>query len=77
MNEPAVRTFLNGSEHRVDLYNEDPIVHKLSHQHLYTKFWILEVDELPMEGIEITEIASLPVPTLIGNFIREFNFSKA
>jgi A/G-specific adenine glycosylase len=77
MNEPTVRTFLNGSEHRVDLYNEDPIVHKLSHQHLYTKFWILEVDELPMEGIEITEIASLPVPTLISNFIREFNFSKA
>lgn len=74
--DPTIRRILNGSEYNLDLYNEQPIAHKLSHQHLYTKFWILTVDELPQEGVEISKIESLPVPTLISNFIREFNFSS-
>jgi A/G-specific adenine glycosylase len=26
----------------IQLFNESPIVHKLSHQHLFTKFWIIK-----------------------------------
>jgi A/G-specific adenine glycosylase len=73
-NLPHIKSLLNGAIYNFDLYNEKTIVHKLSHQHLYTKFWILNVEELPWEGIKISEIESLPVPALIGKFISEFNF---
>ncbi|WP_346883249.1 A/G-specific adenine glycosylase [uncultured Algibacter sp.] len=56
------------------LYNETLIVHKLSHQHLYTKFWIVNIDKLPEKGIPIKEIRDYAVPILIGNFIESFNF---
>jgi len=69
-----VKTILNGSDYTFSLYNEKEIVHKLSHQHLYTKFWIVNVDQLPEEGLCVSEITKLPVPILIGKFVDEFNF---
>lgn len=56
------------------LYNRDAIIHKLSHQHLYTKFWIVNVDSLLVEGISIEKVSNFPVPIIIGNFIDMFNF---
>ena len=58
----------------VHLYNDTDIIHKLSHQHLYTKFWIVSVDESIEKGIDISNIEDFPVPILIGNFIDKFNF---
>ena len=46
------------------------IVHKLSHQHLYTKFWIIDV-ETSNEGIPISEVKNYPTPILISNFIDD------
>ena len=56
----------------ISLFNEDTIVHKLSHQHLKTKFWIAEVKsgltcKLPWSNIE-----DFPVPVLIADFIQSF-----
>lgn len=58
----------------VSLYNDNTIIHKLSHQHLHTKFWIIHVDNLNGDAIPIGNIHSYPVPILIGNFIDAFNF---
>ena len=58
----------------VSLYNEEDIIHKLSHQHLYTKFWIVTIDNKLPEGISVEKITDFPVPILIGNFIESFNF---
>lgn len=69
-----VKSILNGSEFEFSLYNPNDIVHKLSHQHLYTRFWIVEVDQLPENGILISEIQKFPTPILISNFINEFGF---
>lgn len=69
-----VISFLNGTDYNFSLYNKKEIVHKLSHQHLFTKFWILKVKELPQKGIEISKIKSYPVPILISRFIDGFNF---
>lgn len=55
----------------IQQHNDKPIVHKLSHQHLYTTFWIIEVDALGPAAIPITEIKKLPVPVLIANFVQE------
>lgn len=55
-------------------YNEDVIIHKLSHQHLHTKFWIINLKTLPKDAIATNKIRKFAVPTLIGNFIESFNF---
>ena len=55
-------------------YNNDVIVHKLSHQHLYTNFWIINIDNYLADGIPIDHVSNYAVPVLIGNFIEDFNF---
>ena len=54
------------------LYNEIPILHKLSHRNIYTRFWIAETSINNDEAISISQIESYPVPKLIGNFITTF-----
>ena len=73
---PKIKSYLNGSSFEYSLYNQNEIVHKLSHQHLHTKFWIVEVDHLPEKGIAISEIETFPTPILISNFINEFGFTQ-
>lgn len=58
----------------ISIYNENPIVHKLSHQHLITQFWIVESIELTGNNIPVDKISEYPVPILIHNFIEAFNF---
>ncbi|MEL6812290.1 MAG: A/G-specific adenine glycosylase [Bacteroidota bacterium] len=60
----------------LSLYSEETIIHKLSHKHLYTRFWIAEVGDLNSRGIPMKEIGEYPVPILIGNFISEFSLFK-
>ncbi|NDV15221.1 A/G-specific adenine glycosylase [Muricauda sp. TY007] len=54
----------------ISLYNNEPIVHKLSHQHLYTQFWILKTSDILEEGTPWKEIGGFPVPVLIADFIK-------
>ena len=69
-------TGLKSLDFDYSLYNETDKIHKLSHQHLYTKFWILELAELPEEAIPIKTLKKYPAPVLISDFIDEFNFSS-
>lgn len=54
------------------LYNESKIVHKLSHQHLHTRFWIITFESNLENGIQIAELHKYPVPVLIADFIKTF-----
>ncbi|MGY0391493.1 A/G-specific adenine glycosylase [Bizionia sp. KMM 8389] len=65
---------LNTDQSEVTLYNDTDIVHKLSHQHLYTKFWIIKTNHLPSAGVPINKIDTYAVPVLIKNFMDAFNF---
>ncbi|RCW93818.1 A/G-specific adenine glycosylase [Winogradskyella arenosi] len=56
------------------LYNEVDVIHKLSHQHLHTKFWIIETQTLPEGAIPIKSLKKYPVPALINDFITQFGF---
>ena len=60
------------------LFNSVDIVHKLSHQHLYTKFWVIKTSVIPKNNkpIAISEIENFAVPILIKNFIDVFNFQS-
>ncbi|MBX2828454.1 MAG: A/G-specific adenine glycosylase [Flavobacteriaceae bacterium] len=55
----------------LSLYNTEVIVHKLSHKHLHTQFWIAEVASLE-NGTQFDALEKFPVPILIGNFIQDF-----
>ena len=70
----VIKSLLPREAKDVSLYNEKDIVHKLSHQHLYSKFWIVNIEKLTQKGCKISEIRTYPVPVLLSNFIEAFNF---
>jgi len=53
-------------------FNEDAIVHKLSHQRLYTTFWIVNTKESEEGSISFSEVEKYPVPVLIADFLKRF-----
>lgn len=56
-------------------YNEKLIVHKLSHQHLHTRFWMVHT-RTDLEGsFPVIELEDFPVPVLIADFIKTFKKS--
>lgn len=56
----------------VSLFNPKSVIHKLSHQHIDTRFWILNIQESPEEFIAFENVKDFAVPVLIENFINEF-----
>jgi A/G-specific adenine glycosylase len=69
-------TDLFPDETTLSLFNSKEIVHKLSHQHLYTQFWIVETKTLKNADILWENIQDFPVPVLIANFLEAFDFKK-
>ncbi|MDT0649147.1 A/G-specific adenine glycosylase [Autumnicola edwardsiae] len=61
-----------GENSSIQLYNEKPVVHKLSHQHIYARFWLVSLKKTPAKGIPMSKIAKYPVPVLIQNFLNEY-----
>ena len=59
-------------ETTLSLFNKKDIVHKLSHQHLFTKFWIVKTATINEKTILWKDIKQFPVPVLIDNFLNEF-----
>ena len=58
------------------LYNEEAIIHKLSHQHLYTHFWIVKTNSKLSKSIAWNTLNNYPFPVLIRNFIKKFHPNK-
>ena len=68
---------VNDTNASISLYNTTSIVHKLSHQHLFTKFWIITITKKMTTGILWNDFEKHPVPILIYNFVENFkNTSK-
>jgi len=67
-------SLLKGKPFDMSIYNKDDLIHKLSHQHLYTKFWIVKVDKLSNQHISIKDINKYAVPVLIEKFLKVFDF---
>jgi A/G-specific adenine glycosylase len=70
----ASKEFVNlfPDETTISLFNKKEIVHKLSHQHLHTQFWIIETKFASEANIKWSEIEKYPVPVLIANFLEEY-----
>ncbi len=50
--------------------NEKSIIHKLSHQHLYIKFWKVNIRGAIANGINQETLKTYPFPIVIFNFIE-------
>ncbi len=75
LHEEQVKELINyTSVESVTLYNEIPIIHKLSHQHLHIRFWIIDTTTLDEKGVRFDTIGSFPVPIVLHNFITKFPF---
>ncbi|RZJ66564.1 MAG: A/G-specific adenine glycosylase [Flavobacterium sp.] len=54
--------------------DQTAITHKLSHQHLFIRFWKVEVSGKLENGISIDDVRGFPVPVVLGNFIDRHFF---
>ena len=51
--------------------NDKSIIHKLSHQHLYIKFWEVKIEGTIENGIDVETMKTFPFPIVIHNFIEK------
>jgi len=69
---PAFVDVYKGVRFRESVYNQQPIIHKLSHRKIHAYFWIINT-ETEIEGaITIAEAKAKPLHVLMHNFMEEF-----
>lgn len=71
---PEFVALIDIKQHPVTLYNDAPVIHKLSHQHIFTRFWIIEKESVSQNNVAVEKIQEYPVPVLIANFLKEYDF---
>ena len=59
----------------VSRFNDKVMLHKLSHQHLHTVFWIVKANAEIDGSILISDIDNYAVPVLVADFIETFKMS--
>ncbi|MFA5296823.1 MAG: A/G-specific adenine glycosylase [Lutibacter sp.] len=57
---------------KVELFDKEVLVHKLTHQHIYTKFWVVTTGSSSHFSLPWKTIKEYPVPTLIDNFLNRY-----
>ncbi len=62
------------SKHVLEIYafHETQVIHKLSHQHLYCTFWVVQYNDDNDSAILIEKVENYPMPILIAKFIEQF-----
>lgn len=69
------KELFNTMETKVELFDKEVLVHKLTHQHIYAKFWVVTTAasvnfEHPWESVR-----KYPVPALIDNFLNRYKIN--
>lgn len=57
----------------ISIYNDNQIIHKLSHQKLHINFYKVEVSKKLNNGIELDSLRNYPFPIVIYNFIEKYS----
>ena len=65
--------FSNFSINSITVFNQNLIIHKLSHQKLHINFYRVILNEDIMDGIALDEIKNYPFPIVIYNFIEKYS----
>lgn len=67
--------FFKGKDYKIKLVS-DVFVHKLSHQHIYAKFWVVDVIAFELKRYSFVRKSTLknyPISRLIDKFLKEYN----
>ncbi|GAB1308167.1 A/G-specific adenine glycosylase [Urechidicola sp. KH5] len=76
LNHKEFEVLIGDATSSIKQFNSTPIVHKLSHQHLYTTFWLVKCKQLDTATTSWKKVEDYPVPILIHNFIQELKASE-
>lgn len=57
----------------ISIYNDNQIIHKLSHQKLHINFYKVEVSKKLNQGIDLNSLRNYPFPIVIYNFIEKYS----
>lgn len=70
---PLIKNDTDFGDSVVSIQEANPIslIHKLSHQHLYIKFWKVTVNNTLTDGVYPEQLRTFPFPIVIHNFIEE------
>lgn len=60
------------SDFVIDKWNDEPIFHKLTHQHLEINFWIVKLSESTNLDTQSSRIQDYPMPKVLQNFRDKF-----
>ena len=58
----------------IKLLESDTIIHKLSHQHLYIKFWKVKQNLIFENGLDFESLNKFPFPIVLHNFMEKNKF---
>ncbi len=72
ISNPLFKLMFDKFDINIQLYNDIPIQHKLTHRHLSVKFWIIKTAKSPKFNTNWKEVTAFPVPILIANFLKQF-----
>jgi A/G-specific adenine glycosylase len=61
-----------GLRFRESVYNQQPILHVLSHRKIHAYFWIIEVEQEMEDAITIAHAFEKPVHVLIQKFMQDY-----
>ncbi|MFZ2285335.1 MAG: A/G-specific adenine glycosylase [Lutibacter sp.] len=59
-------------ETTVELFDKEVLVHKLTHQHIYAKFWVVTTTASTNFELSWDAVKKYPVPALIDNFLNRY-----
>ncbi len=70
--DPVLQKVYGGVRFRESVYNQEPIIHKLSHRKIHAYFWIIETEVELDEAITVTQARSKPLHVLMERFMTAF-----
>ena len=67
-----IHPLLSDTSPKMQLYNDKIWLHKLTHQHLHIRFWIINAAATKIQLLSQKQLAALPVPVPIAKFIEQY-----
>ena len=66
------KELFDGLSAKVKLFDNEVLVHKLTHQHIHTKFWVVTTTASDQFSIPWKAVKKYPVSALIDNFLNRY-----
>ena len=67
-----LKIYTDDKEIKISLYNSKNLLHKLTHQDIHIRFWIVSTQSSVKNSIEWKNVTNFAVPVPIDNFIKSY-----